>query len=60
MCISCRFFKPNAHANPKKPHHCDFVNAAFGDASLRLECDDHEAATAEQMARAWEGFVRAP
>jgi DNA-binding MarR family transcriptional regulator len=59
MCITCRFFQPNAHSNPNKPHHCDFVNAAFGDASLRLECNDHDPATPEQAARAWHVFTSA-
>jgi len=45
MCVGCRFFRPHAHAGAK-PHHCDFVDAAFGDAELRLECGEHEPASA--------------
>jgi DNA-binding MarR family transcriptional regulator len=44
MCVTCRFFRPNVHADPERPHHCDFVDAPFGDRHLRLECPDHEAA----------------
>ncbi len=45
MCVTCRFFRPNVHADPERPHHCDFVDAPFGDRHLRLECPDHEAAS---------------
>lgn len=42
MCVSCRYFRPQVHAGAR-PHHCDFVDAAFGDRELRLDCGDHEA-----------------
>lgn len=42
MCASCRYFRPNVHADPDRPHHCAFVGAAFGDRELRLDCADHE------------------
>lgn len=48
MCVTCRHFRPHAHDDPERPHHCAFVDAAFGDAQLRLDCDDHEAAPAEE------------
>lgn len=44
MCANCRFFRPNAHAGSKKPHHCDYINSAFSDGELRLDCPEHEAA----------------
>ena len=44
LCLSCRFFRPYVHSDAETPHHCAFVDAAFGDASLRLDCDDHEEA----------------
>lgn len=44
LCLTCRFFRPYAHRDADKPHHCAFVDAAFGDASLRLDCVDHEEA----------------
>lgn len=56
MCLTCRYLHPNAHVNPQQPHHCAFVDAAFGDANLRLECDEHQAATLEQAQRAWDEF----
>ncbi|MEQ8357389.1 MAG: MarR family winged helix-turn-helix transcriptional regulator [Kiloniellaceae bacterium] len=57
MCASCRFFRPSAHENPETPHHCDFVNAAFGEARLRLDCGDHEAAPPSAAAAAWQQFA---
>lgn len=38
MCVTCRFFQPNRYPQSDLPHHCDFVDAAFGDRNLRLEC----------------------
>jgi DNA-binding MarR family transcriptional regulator len=58
MCASCRFFRPEAHPGTARPHHCDFVDAAFGDAELRLDCDDHEGAELELARLAYERFAR--
>ncbi len=44
MCVTCRFFQPNLYPDDNKPHHCDFVNAPFGDRDLRIECPDQIAA----------------
>lgn len=47
MCVTCRFYVPDAHpAQTGKPHHCNFVDAPFGDAELRVTCPDHEPAGA--------------
>ncbi|EPX87830.1 Transcriptional regulator [Rubellimicrobium thermophilum DSM 16684] len=50
ICATCRYFRPHVHSDAEAPHHCDFVDAAFGDAALRLDCGDHEAAPAERAA----------
>ncbi|GLL02226.1 MarR family winged helix-turn-helix transcriptional regulator [Dactylosporangium matsuzakiense] len=43
MCVTCRFFVPDAHpAATGRPHHCNFVDAPFGDAALRVSCPDHQ------------------
>ena len=43
MCLTCRFFAPNAHPeDAAHPHHCNFVDAPFGDAELRVTCPDHQ------------------
>lgn len=53
MCATCRFFRPYAHDDAARPHHCDFVNAAFGQAELRLDCGDHGMAPADRAAANW-------
>lgn len=57
MCVTCRFFRPNVHRDPARPHHCAFVDAPFGDQHLRLDCADHDQAPPEQARRAWEAYV---
>ena len=42
LCLTCAHFQPNVHPDPDRPHHCRFVDAAFGDAELRADCGDHE------------------
>ncbi len=42
MCLTCKYFKPNVYRSAEKPHHCGFVNAAFGDIHLRVDCPEHE------------------
>lgn len=56
MCATCTHFRPNAHAEAARPHHCAFVDAAFGDAQLRLDCGEHEAASAEEAIALWRRF----
>ncbi len=55
MCVGCRFFEPNVHGGAR-PHHCNFVDAAFGDAQLRLVCNDHEPASESRAKTAFERF----
>jgi DNA-binding MarR family transcriptional regulator len=43
MCVTCRFFQQNIYSDGDKPHHCDFVDAPFGDRDLRIECQDQVA-----------------
>jgi DNA-binding MarR family transcriptional regulator len=57
ICVSCRFFRPHVHADQKAAHHCDFVNAPFGDRDLRLDCAEHEAAPDDQANDAWLRFT---
>ena len=56
MCVSCRHFRPYAHADAAKPHHCAFVNAAFGQRDLRIECRDHSMADPSLQAATWGVF----
>jgi hypothetical protein len=50
MCVTCACFQPHRHAEAAAPHHCDFVDAAFGDAALRIDCVDHEETTEARCA----------
>ena len=50
MCVTCRFFRPHAHDDPERPHHCAFVDAPFGDRQLRLDCADFEPPDREEAA----------
>ncbi|MDR7521629.1 MAG: MarR family winged helix-turn-helix transcriptional regulator [Armatimonadota bacterium] len=59
MCVTCRYFRPHVHADPARPHHCAFVDAAFGDRALRIDCPDHAPASAAGAARTWRTFVQA-
>ena len=53
MCVDCRFFRPHAHPDPQRPHHCAFADAPFGEHHLRIDCTDHEAAAPEQRNHQW-------
>ncbi|WP_220338346.1 MarR family winged helix-turn-helix transcriptional regulator [Wenzhouxiangella sediminis] len=59
MCATCVHFRPNVHDDADAPHHCAFVDAAFGDAKLRLDCGDHEALPDERAVATWRRFVDA-
>lgn len=57
MCITCRYFRPHVHPGSDRPHHCQFVDAPFGDRSLRLDCPDHDPARADEAERNWKRFT---
>ena len=42
MCVTCRFFRPNAHLHSDRPHDCALVDAPMGTGELRVECGEHE------------------
>ena len=56
MCVTCRYFQPNAHDDPKTPHHCALVGAPFGDRHLRIDCAEHGSADASVAAHTWAAF----
>ncbi|QCI69382.1 winged helix-turn-helix transcriptional regulator [Phreatobacter stygius] len=60
MCVTCRYFRPHAHAGAETPHHCAFVNAAFGDRHLRVDCGEHEPADPAVQAATWTAFETGP
>ena len=57
QCINCKHFRPYVHRQTDKPHHCAFVDAAFGNASLRFQCSDHEAALPADQSANWSAFA---
>jgi len=57
LCVTCKYFRPNAHPGAEAPHHCAFVDAPFGDRALRLDCAEHEEAGSVLAARNWEAFL---
>jgi DNA-binding MarR family transcriptional regulator len=42
MCVTCRFFRRNAHPDSDRPHHCALVDAPMGTGELRVDCGEHE------------------
>lgn len=60
MCVTCTYFRPFVHADEAKPHHCDLVDAAFGDRWLRVDCPDHQPAAEPQAALRWEAHSSLP
>ncbi len=58
MCATCRYFAPFAHTDAARPHHCHFVDAAFGQRELRIDCGDHETADPASRAATWDAFRR--
>ncbi len=42
MCITCKFFQPNAHPEATALHHCKLLDKALSNPELRLDCAEHE------------------
>jgi DNA-binding MarR family transcriptional regulator len=42
MCVSCRFFRRDAHPGDTAPHHCALVDMPLGTGDLRVDCAEHE------------------
>lgn len=57
MCASCRYFAPFAHSDAAQPHHCNFVDAAFGQRDIRIDCREHETDPASRAAT-WDVFIQ--
>ena len=56
MCATCQYFQPFAHEDLDTPHHCRFVDAAFGDRHLRVDCAEHEPAPEAEADALWSRF----
>ncbi|MGH8931579.1 MAG: MarR family winged helix-turn-helix transcriptional regulator [Egibacteraceae bacterium] len=57
MCSGCQFFQPHAYDDARRPHHCAFVDAPFGDPELQLDCADHQPVPADHGIALWERFL---
>jgi DNA-binding MarR family transcriptional regulator len=42
MCVTCRFFRRDAHPDSIQPHHCALVDAPMGTGELRIDCAEHQ------------------
>jgi DNA-binding MarR family transcriptional regulator len=56
MCVTCTHFRPNVRRGAS-PHHCAFVDAPLAAEELRLDCPDHELASAAARNEIWERFM---
>jgi DNA-binding MarR family transcriptional regulator len=57
MCASCVHFRPNIYDDERRPHHCAFVDAPFGDGGLQVDCPDHRQVEERDRERLWQVFV---
>lgn len=42
MCVTCRFFRRNAHPAAPAPYHCALLDKPLAIATLRVDCPEHE------------------
>ena len=57
MCGTCQHFRPNVHPEPEAPHHCAFVDAAFGDRQHMIDCPDHVPLPAAEQEIVWQHYL---
>jgi DNA-binding MarR family transcriptional regulator len=58
MCVTCQYFRPNVHEDTRAPHHCAYVDAAFGAEGLRIDCDEHEALPEADQEIVWTSYTK--
>jgi DNA-binding MarR family transcriptional regulator len=46
MCVTCRFFRRDAHPGSPAPHHCALLDQPLSVSELRTECPEYESAPA--------------
>ena len=59
MCINCKYFSPFVHNDQEKPHHCNLVDAEFGESQLRIACPDYCKGENETSMNVWLEHERA-
>jgi DNA-binding MarR family transcriptional regulator len=52
-CVTCNYFAVNKHTDNKAPHHCTLVDAPLSVSQLRLDCQEHEPALKNVVAKNW-------
>lgn len=45
MCLTCRFFEPNAATDSTTPYYCRLLEKPLSTAELRFDCPEQESAT---------------
>lgn len=58
MCITCTQFRPNVRTGDT-PHHCALIDAPLAGDQLRIDCPDHELASADARRAIHDQLVRA-
>ena len=44
MCVTCRFFRPDAHPGESSSHHCALLDVPLSGSDLRADCPEHKLA----------------
>jgi DNA-binding MarR family transcriptional regulator len=44
MCVTCRFFRPDAHPGESSSHHCALLDVPLSGSELRADCPEHKLA----------------
>ena len=44
MCVTCRFFRPDAHLGESSSHHCALLDVPLSGSDLRADCPEHKLA----------------
>jgi DNA-binding MarR family transcriptional regulator len=44
MCVTCRFFRPDAHLGESSSHHCALLDVPLSGSELRADCPEHKLA----------------
>jgi len=57
MCATCAYFRPHAHNDARKPHHCAYIDAPLAEADLQIDCNEHDAAPPETRERLWQLYL---
>ncbi|MBM4120303.1 MAG: MarR family winged helix-turn-helix transcriptional regulator [Nitrospira sp.] len=57
MCVTCTHFRPYVNQGAERLHHCELMNADFGDRLIRVDCIEHLPAPRDQQEHQWQIFL---